>query len=250
MTTTLEAASRSHVGYVRSQNEDSYHADSDTGLFIVADGMGGHAAGEVASRIAVETLAEAVAPGSEDESGGDRDRPARLAPAIEDANRRIHAEGTDSPDRSGMGTTVTALLLDGERWHLGHVGDSRAYLLREGNLQRLSTDHSWVEEQVEQGKLSREEARLHPASSMLTRALGTDRHVEVDRREGEIREGDLYLLASDGLTDMMPEERVAELCGADDPVDGTVRRLIREALEAGGRDNVTAVVVRVLSAEA
>lgn len=238
-TPDLDAAALSHVGRVRTENEDACHADPPSGLFVVADGMGGHAAGEVASRIAVETLTEALADGPGTASPGE------LAPAIEEANRRIHRDARENPSRSGMGTTVTALIVDDAGWHLGHVGDSRAYLRRDGELLRISKDHSWVQEQVDRGKLSREEARLHPASSMLTRALGTARDVEVDRRDGDLREGDVFLLASDGLTDMLPEDRVEEILAGEDGPEETARRLIHESLEAGGRDNTTAVVIHV-----
>lgn len=247
MPPSLRSASRTHVGRVRQENEDDLLDLPDAGLFVVADGMGGHAAGEVASRMAVETLAEAMAAaaGTTEDADPGRPRPDRLVPAIEEANRRIHEESSRDASRSGMGTTVTALLVDEGGWHLGHVGDSRAYLLRDGELRRLSRDHSWVQEQVEAGDLTREQARVHPASSILTRALGTDRYVEVDRRDGEIRPGDRYLLASDGLTDMMPEARLAELLGAGESPEEVVRGLVREALDGGGRDNVTAVVVEV-----
>lgn len=246
MSPSLRSASGTHVGHVRQENEDDFLDRPDSGVFVVADGMGGHAAGEVASRMAVETLADALDCGGDAEGGGrDPSRSDRLAPAIEEANRRIHQESSRDASRSGMGTTVTVLLVDEGGWHLGHVGDSRAYLLRDGELHRLSRDHSWVQEQVEAGDLTREQARVHPASSMLTRALGTDRYVEVDRRDGEVRPGDRYLLASDGLTDMMPEARLAELLGGGESPDDVVRGLVREALDAGGRDNVTAVVVDV-----
>ena len=242
MSLSLRSAARTHVGLVRNENEDDLLHEPGAGVFAVADGMGGHAAGEVASRIAVETLSRALGP----ESGSSGGRPDRLAPAIEEANRRIHQEGERDPSRSGMGTTVTALLLEDRRWHLGHVGDSRAYLLRDGELRRLSRDHSWVQERVEAGDLTREQARVHPASSMLTRALGTERDLEVDREDGELLPGDRYLLASDGLTDMMPEDRIAALLEADGGPEEIVQSLVREALDAGGRDNVTAVMVEVV----
>lgn len=276
---TWTAAARTDVGHVREQNEDDHCSLPEAGLFAVADGMGGHAAGEVASRIAVETLRRRLTEqegdagdggdgdGAESEAAGDdgahgaRPGPEAVASAIREGNRRIHARGREEPDRSGMGTTLTVLVTHpAGSWTIGHVGDSRCYRFREGELERLTRDHSWVQEQVDAGRLTREQARRHPASSMLTRALGTAPEVEVDCYEGELAEGDLFLLASDGLTDMIPEGELSSLLGAGAPpegpgdgdVEGETRgaledladALVSTALDAGGSDNITVVLVR------
>jgi len=232
----------SNVGRVRTQNEDSFGADSPPGLFIVADGMGGHAAGEVASQLAVRCATEGVAllP---------RESPInvareRLRLAIADANQVILIEGQSHPERSGMGTTTTALLLSNDGWWLvGHVGDSRAYLVRDGDVHQITEDHTYVQELVNQGRLSDEEARLHPRSSLLTRALGTNPHVHVDLFEGEAREGDRFVLASDGLMSMLPESEIREFLIGETAAEELVADLIEAANEAGGYDNVTAIVI-------
>jgi protein phosphatase len=239
---TWRFSADSNVGRVREQNEDSFGADSPPGLFIVADGMGGHAAGEVASRLAVRCASEGVALLPQRSPVGVARE--RLRHAISDANQVILIEGQSQPERSGMGTTTTALLLSIEGWWLvGHVGDSRAYLVRGGEARQITEDHTYVQELVNQGRLSDEEARVHPRSSLLTRALGTNAQVHVDIYEGVAQAGDRFVLASDGLMSMLPETRIREmLTGAETPED-LVGRLIEEANEAGGYDNVTAIVV-------
>ena len=234
-------------GRVRDSNEDSLLELAEDGLFAVADGMGGHAAGEVASRLAVETLEERL-------SGADGLPSAeRVTGAVREANRSILRDADENPGRSGMGTTLTALALEaGGRWRIGHVGDSRAYLYRDGELRQLTTDHSWVGKRVAAGELTREEARRHPMSSVLERALGTSRDVEVDVEEGRADAGDLFLLCSDGLSDMLPHDELETLVageGAPEPPDGSpddlADRLVGAANRAGGRDNVTVVLVRM-----
>lgn len=239
---TWRFSADSNVGRVREQNEDSFGADSPPGLFIVADGMGGHAAGEVASRLAVRCATEGVAmlPTS---SPVDVARE-RLRLAIADANQVILIEGQSRPERSGMGTTTTALLLSSEGWWLvAHVGDSRAYLVRDGDAEQITEDHTYVQELVNQGRLSDEEARVHPRSSLLTRALGTNPNVQVDIYEGNARVGDRFVLASDGLMSMLPETHIRDLITEAGTPDELVARLIEEANAAGGYDNVTAIVV-------
>lgn len=233
-------------GRVRDSNEDSVLELPRDGLFAVADGMGGHAAGEVASRLAVETLEEALADGDALPS------PEQLTGAVREANRSILRDAEEHPGRSGMGTTLTALAIDGDlRWRIGHVGDSRAYLHRDGELRQLTTDHSWVGKRVAAGELTREEARRHPMSSVLERALGTSRDVEVDVEEGRAEAGDLFLLCSDGLSDMLPHAELESLLAPDggaETEDGPgelADRLVSAANRAGGRDNITVVLVRL-----
>ena len=237
-------SAHSDVGQVRAQNEDSFGADSCRGLFIVADGMGGHAAGEVASSLAVRCATEGVAliPGDAPLHEA-RDR---LRSAIHDANEVILIEGRADPDRSGMGTTTTALLISPDGWWVvGHVGDSRAYLVRAGRVTQITEDHTYVQELVNQGRLSSEEARLHPRSSLLTRALGTAPNVSIDLIDGELKEGDRFVLASDGLMSMVPESEIRSHLAAESEAEELVRNLIAAANDAGGHDNITTIVVDV-----
>ncbi len=231
-------------GRVRDSNEDSVLELPEDGLFAVADGMGGHAAGEIASRLAVETLEQRLA--------GDGGLPPaeQVTEVVREANRTILRDADENPGRSGMGTTLTALTLapDG-RWRIGHVGDSRAYLCRDDELRQVTTDHSWVGKRVAAGELTREEARRHPMSSVLERALGTSRDVEVDVEEGRAEAGDLYLLCSDGLTDMLPHAELESLLSESAPgpeanLDDLADRLVSAANRSGGRDNITVVLVR------
>lgn len=235
----------SNVGRVRNQNEDSYGADTPPGLFIVADGMGGHAAGEVASSLAVRSAVDGFALLDD---GVARDRALELMhDAISNANQVILIEGEAHPEKSGMGTTTTALLLSSHGWWvIGHVGDSRAYLVREGTASRLTEDHTYVQELVKQGRLSEEEARTHPRSSLLTRALGTTEDVPVDVFSGELMSGDRFVLASDGLMTMVREDRIHELLQEPWGPEKLVDRLIAEANACGGHDNTTAIVVDIM----
>lgn len=238
----IRHAAHTDVGRVRSENEDAYLAVPAAGLFAVADGLGGHAAGEVASRAAVRTLSERF----DGRSPTGEDIVAALEEAIREAHARIRRMAAADRAVAGMGTTVTALHLDaGGRYAIGHVGDSRAYLLRDGRLRRLTRDHTYVQEMVERGRLTEEQARLHPRSSMLTRALGVEEGVEVAVYEGRARRGDRFLLATDGLTGLVPESELRELLRSERDPGPLVRRLVEAANAAGGSDNITAVVVDV-----
>lgn len=237
-------AARSHVGRVRTSNEDAFWADDATGLFVVADGMGGHAAGEGASALAVECAAGGIACLEGDPSLEE----ARecISTAIVEANRLILSEGRAHPERTGMGTTATVLFLSPHGWYvIGHVGDSRVYLVRDDEVRRLTVDHTYVQELVNQRRLTDEQARVHPRSSLLTRALGTQASVPVDLDEGELHPGDRFLVTSDGLTTMLSETQIAALLRERrSPVD-LVTALVGAANEAGGIDNTTAIVVDV-----
>lgn len=232
----------SHVGRVRTQNEDAFGADIPRGLFIVADGMGGHAAGEIASKLAIRSATEGVAllpPRSSREAARDQ-----IHDAIANANRVIIIEGQAHLEQCGMGTTTTALLVSEQGWWVvGHVGDSRAYLVRAGVVTQITEDHTYVQELVNQGRISDEEARIHPRSSLLTRALGTNPHVQVDVFDGDLLGGDRFVLASDGLMSMLPEPRIRQLLTGAYVPDELVGLLIEAANQAGGYDNVTAIVV-------
>lgn len=220
--------------------------DSEAGLFLVADGMGGHAAGEVASRIAVDTVSGRL--GQVSHESTDDDVRASMRAAIVEAGRIIFSQSRDNPEQGGMGTTVTALSLsDDGRYVIGHIGDSRAYRLRGGVLERLTRDHSLVQEQLDQGLLTSERARGHPLNHILTRALGTVKHVSPDVYSGAYVAGDIYLLASDGLTDMLSEQDIGDILASAQSLEAGIEALIDSANEAGGNDNITAVAAEILS---
>ncbi|HVE68902.1 MAG TPA: Stp1/IreP family PP2C-type Ser/Thr phosphatase [Solirubrobacteraceae bacterium] len=235
MLRATDSFAKSDTGRQRRSNEDREFERAP--LFAVADGMGGARAGEVASKIVVETLAEGLP-----ETGSDEER---LAAAVREANARIHDLARAEPDRAGMGTTVTAAYVGDDGVAVAHVGDSRAYRLRDGELERLTHDHSLVAELVRRGKLTEEEAEEHPQKSVITRALGPEAAVDVDRCTFPARDGDLFLLCSDGLTGMVPEDRIAEILAGADSLRAAAQALIREANERGGRDNITVVLFRV-----
>ena len=250
---TISAFGLTDVGRKRRHNEDAYLLDVERGLFVVADGMGGHAAGEVASRITVESIQEFIA-GTEEEHEntwpfGFNNRYSlegnRLTTAVEKANEKVMRAVQNRPELKGMGTTVVAALFDEDRVTLVHVGDSRAYLFRGRELKRLTDDHSWVQEQVNAGILSEDEAKSHPLKNVVTRALGGAAHVAVDLIEVPLTAGDRFLLCSDGLTGMVSDDEIIRHLGSEDPPDRTVRSLIELANERGGIDNITAILVEV-----
>ena len=252
---TVSAFGLTDVGRKRRHNEDAYLLDAERGLFVVADGMGGHAAGEVASRITVESIQEFIA-STEDvhESSwpfGFNSRVSlegnRLTTSVEKANEKVMRAVQNRPELKGMGTTVVAALFDAERATLVHVGDSRAYLFRRGELKRLTDDHSWVQEQVNAGILSEDEAKSHPLKNVVTRALGGSAHVSVDLIELPIYRGDRFLLCSDGLTGMVTDDEIFQHLGSGPGLEKMVRSLIDVANERGGVDNITAIVIEVTS---
>jgi len=236
----LSSFAGTDVGRVRSGNEDSYFCGRT--VFAVADGLGGHQGGEVASAAAVEPLAaldgrEFAEPGEAAEA---------LAAAILEGNSAILERAAGDPGLWGMGTTVTAAALAGDRHlQLAHVGDSRAYLLRDGSLDQPTTDHTVVGELVRRGRLTPEQAAIHPERSILTRAVGLDPRVPVDTPDPlGLRDGDQVLLCSDGLTEAVDDGRIAELLSATDDGDAACRSLIDAANAAGGPDNITVVLLR------
>ena len=231
-----EQAFRSDTGRQRNANEDAYFARAP--IFVVADGMGGAQAGEVASKAAAEAF--------------DRDLPEAppeqiLRETIEAANREIHQHALADPTLAGMGTTITAAILDAasEEVGIGHVGDSRAYRLRGGSLERLTRDHSLVEELRRKGQLTDAQAEDHPQRSIITRALGPEPDVEVDLQSVPAQPGDVFLLCSDGLTTMLDDEHITRILTGATSIDAGVRALIDEANRAGGRDNITALAFRL-----
>jgi protein phosphatase len=242
---SLELDALSDVGRHRTRNEDAVATDRSLGLLVVADGMGGHPAGHVASRLAVESVVEAFAtdPGYTGPEGE------RMAKAVRAADDRVRSEGLRDPSRAGMGTTLTVLRvdLDGGRWVLGHVGDSRAYRFRGGHLEALTRDDTWVQEQIEAGRMEPEEARAHPYSSVLSQALGVNGAVDPTVVDGEVADGDLYLLCSDGLTAHLPDDRIREIVAetSDRGVGPVVQALVDAANADGGVDNITVALARI-----
>src|SRR3954449_10872359 len=239
MLKVVEQTFRTDKGRQRDANEDSYLAESP--VFAVADGMGGAQAGEVASRLAAESF-DAIQRGTESPE-------AYLRAIAKTANARIHRLAEADTSRSGMGTTFTAALVEGDEVGFAHVGDSRAYLWRDGELKLLTSDHSLVEELRRQGRLTDEQAEDHPQRSIITRALGPERDVDVDTMTYRARPGDIYLLCSDGLTTMIKEDRIAAILAESQALSDAVDRLVAVANEAGGRDNITVVAFRVDEAE-
>jgi serine/threonine protein phosphatase PrpC len=224
----------SDLGRQRQGNEDNYFVRAP--LFVVADGMGGAQAGEVASEIAVEAFDHGLPDGSPAEA---------LAEVIREANRRIHDRSRSDEQHSGMGTTCTAAYVGESDVTVAHVGDSRAYLWRGGDLVRLTRDHSLVGELVARGKLTEEQAESHPQRSVITRALGPESDVEVDVEVFGARDGDVYLLCSDGLTSMVRDEVIEETLRMCTVLDDAASMLVELANASGGRDNITVVLFRV-----
>ena len=248
----LECYARTDPGPVREHNEDAFLVDQDIGVFVIADGMGGHAAGEVASRMAVETVRELL----EDEGDPEETRlvrdiepqdPAdvlreRLRYAMNQASVRIRRESEARPETRGMGTTVVVLVVEGEQAHFAHVGDSRAYLYRDGRLVRLTRDHTVVQQEIDAGRLTAELARLVPHKHILTQSVGFHGPVEPDTTTRVILPGDVFILCSDGLTDPLDDDQIRKVVEAT-PFDVLADALVEAALQAGGDDNVTVVTV-------
>jgi serine/threonine protein phosphatase PrpC len=241
------------VGRKRKGNEDALFLNPEQRLFVVADGMGGHAAGEVASKIAVDSINEFVTL-----TGGDEEITwpfgldetisydgNRLKTAIRHANRKVLEATREKTEYEGMATTVAAVLVDGDLANIGHVGDSRIYLWSEGEVSQLTSDHSWVNEQIQNGVISSEQARSHPLRNVVTRALGGKQDLSVDMQVRKMKPGEMLLLCSDGLTTMVPDEEIVRILsetGGD--VSKAAHRLVDEANARGGEDNITVVLLK------
>jgi protein phosphatase len=238
----ISCAGDTHVGVVRTGNEDNFLLDYQSGVFIVADGMGGHAAGEVASEMAVQIIARELGSlrGLPDVVAGDR-----MREAIRRANHAIFERTLAEHDKRGMGTTTTVMVLFSERYLIGQVGDSRGYLLRDGTFQQITKDHSYVQEQVDAGLLTPEQARTHPYSNVITRCVGANEDVVPDIYFGTLQKGDVILLASDGLTGMLEDEHLAKIMQSGGDPAVWVGKMIQDANRRGGLDNITAIIVRV-----
>jgi serine/threonine protein phosphatase PrpC len=235
-----EAAGASDQGRTRKSNEDSYglNLNNSEGAcnFVVCDGMGGAAAGEVASRLAVEAMLHAMSHGVL--------TPETFQQAVGAANSSVHRSAVQDPTRAGMGTTLVAMATRGNRAWVAHVGDSRCYRLRDGKLERLTLDHSLVDEQVRLGQLTPAQAETSPMRNVITRAVGTQDEVDADVSEFVVEPGDLYLLASDGLMREVSDEHIAKILRAARGLEEACAQLIAAANEAGGRDNITCVLAR------
>jgi protein phosphatase len=249
----IEAAGLTDVGCVRKHNEDNLLVDAGMGLFVVADGLGGHAAGEIASQIVVEKVAQFVAQTREK----DRTWPLeydtnlsfdgnRLRVALLLSDQAIAEDIRKNPERETMGSTVVASLLHHRRVTLAHVGDSRAYLLNEEGIRQVTRDHSWVAEQVAHGILTQAEARVHPFRNVITQALGNGGDLEIEVQEFELKDSDRLLLCTDGLSGMVGDQQIWDIVKNAPTLQAAVDRLIHTARENGGEDNITAVLVRLL----
>ena len=230
---TLTAVALTDIGRIRNRNEDSFLLDPDASLFAVADGMGGHAAGDVASQTAIAAFAAAF---SETRS---------LIVALQSANRAVIERGVAEPGKAGMGTTLTAVHIMGRSMLVGHVGDSRLYRLRSHSLQQLTRDHTVAEEMIARGALTRIDAMQHPANSILTRSLGSRAEVEVDELREDLESGDVLLLCSDGLTAMVTDDELLTILAQSSSLEERARDLIGAANSRGGVDNITVLLIGV-----
>ncbi|HEX9082575.1 MAG TPA: Stp1/IreP family PP2C-type Ser/Thr phosphatase [Holophagaceae bacterium] len=253
----IRAAGLTDVGCVRKHNEDSFLAEPDLGLFVVADGLGGHAAGEVASQIVVERVGQFVAETREKDRTWPLEYDTRLSfdgnrlkVALLLSDQAITEDIRRNPERETMGSTVVACLVHGRRATLAHVGDSRAYLLNDQGIHQLTRDHSWVAEQVANGILTPSEARVHPFRNVITQALGNGGDLEVEVQEFELENSDQLLLCSDGLSGMVGDAQIWDIVRRASNPQMAVETLIAQARENGGEDNITAVLVQWEASEA
>ena len=250
---TIESKSVTDVGRKRPLNEDSYCSNDEEGLYVVADGMGGHAHGEVASRIAVQTIEEFIQLTSGDADvtwpyGIDEELSLngnRLKTSIRFANQKLLEHAKSRSDCEGMATTVVAVLVENDAAEIAHVGDSRVYLVRDGAIRCLTSDHSWVNEQVLSGVIDSDQARNHPLRNVVTRALGGKPELEVDVQSLKLLSGDRLLLCSDGLTTMLDDDAILEIVLADAGALEQADVLVAAANENGGDDNITAILLKV-----
>jgi protein phosphatase len=242
----LEHEVKTNVGRIRTINEDNFCVDREINLFVVADGMGGHKAGEIASNTAVEIIKDALHQQLEAQKEEPADKKELLGKAIEAANAEIYRKAQEKESMKGMGTTVTLALIDEDLAYFANVGDSRAYLIRESTIEQITDDHSWVNEQVKNNLLSKEEARIHRFRNIITRALGIGEKVEADFFERKLQKNDFLLLCSDGLNTMLEDEEIKNIILKNKAnLKKCCQNLIKEANRRGGEDNITVIVVKV-----
>lgn len=254
LTDTLEIVRVTDVGQRRDHNEDAVASDSEIGLVILADGMGGYNAGEVASEIAVLTLVAelkesmaTLAPGHVDPASGMQAESQLLLDAVAKANASIYEVSQSQPQCAGMGTTLVAAMFTNGKLLVGHIGDSRMYRLREETLEQITEDHSLLNEQIKSGLITPEQARYSSNKNLVTRALGIDPEVELELHEHDVEVGDLYLLCSDGLSDLVEDEEIAlTLTSLSANLELAANQLVQMANDNGGKDNISVILVRVL----
>ncbi len=240
------------VGKVREHNEDSFAVVDEQKIFVVADGMGGHAAGEVASQIATETVVDFIKAMDEDATWPFDSAPNlsfegnKLSTAIRMGNRKVAKAVEENPAYMGMGTTLVSLFIKGKTAYIGHVGDSRVYLFRNNNLFCLTVDHSWVNTQLQTGAITPEMAEKHPLRNVITRALGSDEDVKVDIIESPLMKEDVFILCSDGLNSMLSDDDIQNIITENfDDVERASKELVDVANDRGGEDNITVVLVKI-----
>lgn len=233
---------RSDVGKVRSNNEDAFLTTNKEGFFLVADGMGGHKAGEVASSITRDVISSKLT----EQSAGDNIE-ALIREAFLTANEKVRATASANTDQQGMGCTCVLLMLRDQNFFVAHVGDSRIYLFRKGQLKQVTRDHSYVEELFIRGLINEEEKKGHPYRNQITRYIGCSSKLEVDITSGPVWNGDVFLLCSDGLTEEVKDDKLEEIFSKNLDPDATANMLVEEALKNGGKDNVSVVIVQVTS---
>lgn len=242
----LKTFSKTDIGRKRKLNQDAvYTSEQPVGnlknLFLVADGMGGHNAGDYASKMTLETMVEHIA-------GSRETNPAKiLEDAIAAANTLVRNVAGQNPELEGMGTTVVAASCEGETLHVANVGDSRLYIIREGKIHQVTRDHSWVEEMVRRGGLGREEARNHPDKNIITRAVGAEDTVKIDFFTVGLEEGDMILMCTDGLTNMLEDEEILNILKISRDIVEMAEELVRAANEKGGRDNISVILIEPLA---
>ena len=254
----IMVGAKNDSGLKREYNEDSFLVDKELGLFLVADGMGGHNAGEVASRMAVETIRDVML------NSISRENPSQfnnhdpklskngnlLLTAIKDSNKKIHKAGQEHISQVGMGTTVAAVYYTGSRIVIAHVGDSRIYRIRDKRIELLTTDHSLIADQVIRGIITKEEARKSEFKNIITRALGVDEDVEIDIEEQEVMPGDILTICTDGLTDMLEDNEILDIIKMNiDSPQIACEKLVDAANKRGGEDNITVIIVRFVDNE-
>ncbi len=252
MSLTLQVAGKSDVGCVRTNNEDNYGYDWRYGIYVVCDGMGGQAAGEVASKMAVDTVLDYFRQAAKQKKypafgrvyEGVSERASALASAIQLANQAIHSSSAQNPKQAGMGSTITAVLAEGSQYSIAHVGDSRIYLVRKDSIQQLTADHSLVMEQVRRGLITVEEAQRSEMQNIIIRALGSEETVEPDLSDLVAEPGDTLLLTSDGLTRHVPDDKILATVQAAPHLRQACDNLIEAAKEGGGTDNITSLLLR------
>ena len=240
----METYCQTDVGLKRNSNQDFvYASDQKVGrlpsLLIVADGMGGHAAGDLASRVCVETAVSSI------EGSGQTETIPILAEAVQKANRAVLKKAAEKPEYAGMGTTIVAAVIDGNTLYVANVGDSRLYLIDDDRIDQITLDHSLVAEMVRSGRISPEQMRNHPEKNIITRAVGGDENVEVDFFDVGLHKGDVVLLCSDGLTNMVEDEQIFRIVRREKTLRDAGQKLISAANSAGGRDNISVVLARL-----